>query len=77
MFCRRGTLTAKKRIDTSWFEHKRLKHSEKPEYFRNMIVDVSGDLPRIELFAREKFQGWDSWGNEVKCDIDLDTLQLI
>lgn len=25
-----------------------------------------GDLPRIELFAREKVEGWDSWGNEVE-----------
>ena len=30
-----------------------------------------GDLPRIELFAREKCDGWDSWGNEIKCDLDL------
>jgi N6-adenosine-specific RNA methylase IME4 len=65
LFCRRGTLTAQKRIDSSWFEHKRLKHSEKPDMFRRMIVDVSGDLPRIELFARDRFEGWDAWGNEV------------
>jgi len=24
-----------------------------------------GDLPRIELFARQKTEGWDVWGNEV------------
>jgi site-specific DNA-methyltransferase (adenine-specific) len=24
-----------------------------------------GDLPRIELFARQKTDGWDVWGNEV------------
>jgi N6-adenosine-specific RNA methylase IME4 len=65
LFCRRGTLTAKRRIDTTWFEHKRLAHSEKPNMFREMIVDVSGDLPRIELFARQRFDGWASWGNEV------------
>lgn len=65
LFCRRGTLKAQKRVDSSWFEHKRLKHSEKPDMFRQMIVDVSGDLPRIELFARERFDGWDAWGNEV------------
>ena len=65
LFCRRGTLTARKRIDTSWFQHKRLRHSEKPAMFRDMIVEVSGDLPRIELFAREHFPGWDCWGNEV------------
>lgn len=65
LFCRRGTLRAKKRIDTTWFEHGRLSHSEKPDMFRQMVVEVSGDLDRIELFARQKFTGWDAWGNEV------------
>lgn len=23
------------------------------------------DMPRIELFARQKTDGWDCWGNEV------------
>jgi len=41
------------------------KHSEKPEKFRNLIIEHSGDLPRIELFARQKVEGWDCWGNEV------------
>jgi len=65
LFCRRGVLSAKKRVDTTWFEQPRLVHSKKPDYFRNLIVDVSGDLPRIELFARNKTDGWDVWGNEV------------
>ena len=65
LFCRKGTLKTKKRIDRTCFQHKRLKHSEKPAMFRDMIVEVSGDLPRIELFARQKTEGWDVWGNEV------------
>ena len=40
-------------------------HSRKPDCVRNRIVELCGDLPRIELFAREKIEGWDSWGNEV------------
>ena len=40
-------------------------HSRKPDIIRNKIVDLCGDLPRIELFAREKVNGWDCWGNEV------------
>ena len=36
------------------------------EKLREMIVDSSGDLPRIELFARHKFKGWDTWGNQVE-----------
>ena len=42
-----------------------MKHSQKPSEIRNRIVALCGDLPRIELFARKKVTGWDSWGNEV------------
>jgi N6-adenosine-specific RNA methylase IME4 len=40
-------------------------HSKKPDIVRDKIVELMGDLPRIELFARQKADGWDSWGNEV------------
>ena len=43
----------------------RTKHSKKPDIIRNKIVELCGDLPRIELFARQKVDGWDSWGNEI------------
>ena len=45
--------------------------SYKPEEARRRIVELMGDLPRIELFARQKTDGWDVWGNEVACDIAL------
>lgn len=41
------------------------RHSKKPDEVRDRIVKLFGDLPRIELFAREKADGWDCWGNEV------------
>lgn len=41
------------------------KHSSKPPIVRDKIVELLGDLPRIELFAREQADGWDCWGNEV------------
>lgn len=65
LFCRRGSLPAVKRIDTTWFEQPRLVHSKKPDFFRNLIVEVSGDRLRIELFARNKTAGWDVWGDEI------------
>ncbi len=40
-------------------------HSKKPNEFRNLITELVGNLPRIELFARQKTPGWDVWGNEV------------
>ena len=41
------------------------KHSQKPNIVKDRIVDLVGNLPRIELFARNKTEGWDVWGNEV------------
>ena len=40
-------------------------HSRKPDEARDRIVKLMGDLPRIELFARQRYDGWDAWGNEV------------
>ena len=42
-----------------------MKHSKKPDTVRDRIVELFGDIPRIELFARERADGWDAWGNEV------------
>lgn len=41
------------------------KHSAKPDITRKKIIDLMGDLTRIELFARQEVVGWDCWGNEV------------
>lgn len=43
----------------------RNRHSEKPEEVRRRIEQLFGDAPKIELFARERAEGWDYWGNEV------------
>ena len=40
-------------------------HSRKPDCVKDRIVDLCGDLPRIELFARQKVDGWDVWGNHL------------
>lgn len=49
-------------------------HSKKPEEARRRIEALMGDVPKIELFARRASPGWDVWGNEVECDIDLKCL---
>ena len=41
------------------------KHSKKPDIVRDKIVELCGDLPRIELFARNETYKWEIWGNEV------------
>src|SRR3990167_8289350 len=59
----------------------REEHSRKPDIVRDRIIELCGDLPRIELFTRPKpqmrldgtntFDGWDVWGNEVESDVIL------
>ena len=40
-------------------------HSKKPAVTREKIIELCGDLNRIELFARQTVEGWDCWGNEI------------
>lgn len=43
---------------------KKTYHSKKPDTIREMIT-LKTPEPRIELFARDKFEGWKSWGNQL------------
>lgn len=47
-------------------------HSEKPGIFRDDIVKLCGDLPRLEMFARTAPAGWDVFGNEVESSVHID-----
>ena len=44
-------------------------HSRKPDEARDKIVALMGDVPRVELFARQSPPGWDVWGNEVESTV--------
>lgn len=47
------------------------KHSEKPEYPREVIESVFHNVTKIELFARVGSNiNWDCWGNEISEDIN-------
>lgn len=48
------------------FTAPRLEHSRKPDIVREKLVQLLGDVPRIELFARQSSHGFDVWGNQ--CD---------
>ena len=79
LFCRRGTLAAKERIGTTWFNWKRPykngypNHSAKPPEFYALAQRVS-PASYVELFARDKREGWHAWGNEVDSDIAMATV---
>ncbi len=68
---RKGKLAPKVKNVHCVVESKIEEHSKKPAIIRDKIVEICGDLTRIELFARQKTEGWDAWGNEIKNDIDL------
>ncbi len=55
---------------TVFFAPRSTTHSTKPEVAYKIIESMSPP-PRIELFARQKREGWDAWGNEVESDIEL------
>lgn len=42
-----------------------MEHSKKPDEIRERIVELCGDVPRIELFARQRYEGWDCLGDEI------------
>lgn len=47
------------------------KHSAKPIEFRDRCVELMGDVPRLEMFARNKTKGWDVFGNEAPNSITI------
>ena len=49
----------------------RTTHSKKPAEVRKRIERMFPTQRKIELFAREKVEGWDVWGNEVDSDISM------
>ena len=72
ILARRGKMPKNKiRIDTTWWQVKRTKkHSKKPEQFQD-IIEMQGDEPRLEMFARRERPGWDIWGNEAVNAVEL------
>lgn len=52
-------------FDTEQVKSRIEEHSAKPDEIRQRIVDLCGDLPRIELFARKKVDGWTCVGDEI------------
>jgi N6-adenosine-specific RNA methylase IME4 len=73
ILARRGKMPKVERIDTTWWQVSRAwkAHSKKPEFFQDLIEQVS-EAPRLEMFARREREGWDVFGNEVKNSIDLE-----
>lgn len=51
-------------------------HSRKPDEARDRIIRLYGEVPRLELFARQRVEGFDAWGNQVPGGNDLELLEV-
>lgn len=76
LFCVRGNTHYPPRVNgkrpaiSSLLLSDRREHSRKPDEMYSVIESVSPG-PYLEMFARNKRQGWHSWGNEVSNDVDI------
>lgn len=52
-------------LDGAVIEASATRHSAKPDAFARMIEDYFPTTPKVEMFARRRRDGWDTWGNEV------------
>ncbi len=48
-------------------------HSRKPAEFRKAAHQLVGEVPRLEMFARGLYPGWDVFGNEAPGSIEIPT----
>lgn len=74
LFAVRGKLP--ERLDASICQHitaPRMEHSAKPPVIREKLVQLLGDVNRIELFSRDNTNGWSVWGNQCNNSVDLFT----
>lgn len=72
LFAVRGKLP--ERINASICQHitaPRMEHSAKPPVIRDKLVQLLGDVNRIELFSRDNTDGWDVWGNQCSNSVEL------
>lgn len=69
LFCVRGKVSniwagMSTKVD-SLIQEQRVRHSQKPEAAYDRIERLFPNTRRIELFSRNRRNGWDAWGNEV------------
>lgn len=70
IFATRGKpMVPERKVLSSWFEWPRLRHSEKPAEFFDIVEQVSPG-PYLEMFARTARPGWSAWGNEAPDSIE-------
>lgn len=64
-------LPVKDKAVEAWIIAPRRAHSQKPDEQYEKIERLYPDVPKLELFATQRWPGWDVWGDEVDSTIDL------
>jgi len=60
---------------SSVFRFKRSKHSKKPDEIRDLIASWFPDTTKLEMFARMAPKGWDTWGNEIETEVEIQSTE--
>jgi N6-adenosine-specific RNA methylase IME4 len=68
LFALRGRPKVVNRAISHIIKAPRGKHSEKPKAINRALDLLLGDVPKIELFARDTFGFWDAFGNELRVE---------
>jgi len=72
LFAKKGTPRRLKKDVKQIICAPRGRHSAKPKELHNRIIDIIGDVPRLEMFGRERVDGWDVIGNEIdELDVNV------
>jgi N6-adenosine-specific RNA methylase IME4 len=59
------------RKERQFLSELRQRHSKKPDEIRNRISRMFPTQKKVELFARQSTDGWDTWGNEVPNTVQI------
>lgn len=66
LICTKGKMTPfAKELPVSVIEAAKSKHSKKPEIVYEIIEKLYSGTKKIELFSRQKREGWHSFGNQI------------
>lgn len=66
LLCIRGSYPIQnKKLYDSVLSLERTEHSKKPDFYYSMIEDIYGNSNKIELFSRNKREGWNVFGNQI------------
>ena len=78
LVCRKGSRHGNPfgKSNGTYFNWGRRKHSQKPDEFYHLVENIS-PAPYLDVFARNKREGWDVFGNEVESDISFTNLECV